>query len=76
MRVYVARGVSVRWGAGRGPRERGSEDAETLQNPVNECNLTTVLFTHYPQELRGKVHDYVNPLAIQINVSVVCKHED
>jgi hypothetical protein len=39
-------------------------------------DLTTVLFTHYPQQLRGKVHDYVNPLAIQINVSVVCKHED
>ena len=39
-------------------------------------DLTTVLFTHYPQQLRGKVHDYVNPLAVQINVSVVCKHED
>lgn len=28
------------------------------------------------EHLRGKVYDYVNPLAIQINVPVVCKHED
>jgi hypothetical protein len=33
-------------------------------------------FTHYPQQLRSQVHDYVNQLAIQKNVPVVCKHED
>src|SRR5580704_7353408 len=50
--------------------------ALSVMTPQRWRDLKLVLFGHYSRQLRGKVQDYVDPLAIQINLPVVCKHED
>lgn len=54
----AGRARGAREGAGvRGPRERGSEDAETLQNPVNAChgNVSTVTHRNLSSRVRLQV---------------------